>query len=71
MAIFDSKSIPPRLQQWLPIITKTSKIHAVYFFYIKNDSKLADQNFLKHKSDKKYFFLRKYNTYCFILNSGQ
>ena len=40
-------------------------------FYTKNDSKLADQNFLKHKSDKKYFFLLKYNTYGFIVNSGQ
>ena len=42
-----------------------------FIFYIKNDSKFADHNFLKHMSDKKYFFPLKYNTYGFIVNSGQ
>ena len=41
------------------------------FFYIKDHSKLADEYFLKHKSDKNIFFLQKYSTYGFILNSGQ
>ena len=29
------------------------------FFYIKDDLKLADQNFLKHKSFKNIFFFSK------------
>ena len=41
-------------------------------FLQKYDSKLADENFSKHKSDKNIFFLKSISsTYGFILNSGQ
>ena len=48
-AIFDFKSIPPRLLQWLPIITETSKIQFIMIIpWVLNENRSLFLNLSQH-----------------------